>query len=75
MNLTSDQQIFWQHGFVKLNGTIVTTWAMMIVMSLGSKLITRKLATEGDYLALARRAGNHRDWHGETDQGCGSEPA
>jgi F-type H+-transporting ATPase subunit a len=48
MNLTSDQQILWQHGFVKLNGTIVTTWAMMIVMALGSKLITRTLATEGD---------------------------
>jgi F-type H+-transporting ATPase subunit a len=48
MNLTSDQQILWQHGFVKLNGTIVTTWAMMIVMALGSKLVTRRLATEGD---------------------------
>jgi F-type H+-transporting ATPase subunit a len=47
VNLTSDQQILWQHGFVKLNGTIVTTWAMMLVMASGSKLITRKLATEG----------------------------
>lgn len=47
MNLTSDQLIFWQYGFVKLNGTIVTTWAMMIVMSVGAKLITRRLATEG----------------------------
>jgi F-type H+-transporting ATPase subunit a len=47
MNLTSDQQIIWQHGFVKLNGTIATTWAMMFVMALGSKLVTRKLATEG----------------------------
>ncbi len=47
MNLTSDQLIFWQHGFVKLNGTIVTTWAMMILMALGAKLITRKLVTEG----------------------------
>ena len=46
VHITSDQQIFWQHGFVKLNGTIVTTWAMMIAMTLGSKLITRKLATE-----------------------------
>jgi len=26
VHLTSDQQIFWQHGFIKLNGTIVTTW-------------------------------------------------
>ena len=48
VNLTSDQQILWQHGFVKLNGTIVTTWATMIVMALGAKLITRKLKTEGD---------------------------
>ena len=46
VHITSDQQIFWQHGFVKLNGTIVTTWAMMITMTLGSMLITRKLATE-----------------------------
>jgi len=48
MNLTSDQQIFWQYGFVKLNGTIVTTWALMLAMSLGAKLITRRLATEGE---------------------------
>ncbi len=47
MNLTSDQQIFWQHGFVKLNGTIVTTWAMIAAMAIGSKLVTRKLETEG----------------------------
>ena len=46
VNLTSDQQIFWQYGLFKLNGTIVTTWALMFVMALGSKLITRKLATE-----------------------------
>ena len=46
MNLTSDQWILWQHGFLKLNGTIVTTWAMMIVMALGAKLITRRLVME-----------------------------
>jgi F-type H+-transporting ATPase subunit a len=45
VNLSTDQQILWQHGFVKLNGTIVTTWAMMLVMSLGAKLITRRLDT------------------------------
>ncbi len=47
MNLTSDQQILWQHGFVKLNGTVVTTWAMMAAMAAGSKLVTRNLVTEG----------------------------
>jgi F-type H+-transporting ATPase subunit a len=46
VHITSDQEIFWQHGFIKLNGTIATTWAMMIAMTLGSMLITRKLATE-----------------------------
>jgi F-type H+-transporting ATPase subunit a len=48
MNLTSDQQIFWRHGFVNLNGTIVTTWALMLTMALGAKLITRRLAIEGN---------------------------
>jgi F-type H+-transporting ATPase subunit a len=47
VNLSADQQILWQHGTVKLNGTIVTTWAMMVVMALGAKLVTRRLMTEG----------------------------
>ena len=54
MNLTSDQQILWQHGWLKLNGTIVTTWAMMLAMALGAKLITRRLATE---VAISRWQG------------------
>jgi len=47
VDLTSDQQILWQYGFVKLNGTIATTWAMIIAMGVGSNLVTRRLATEG----------------------------
>ncbi len=47
MNLSSDQQIFWQSGFVKLNGTIVTTWALMLFLVLAAKLITRRLTTGG----------------------------
>jgi F-type H+-transporting ATPase subunit a len=46
VNLTSDQQILWRHGPIDLNGTIATTWGLMIAMTLGSMLITRKLATE-----------------------------
>jgi F-type H+-transporting ATPase subunit a len=45
MRLTSDQQIFWQHGFFKLNATIVTTWAIMLFLAVGARLITRKLRT------------------------------
>jgi F-type H+-transporting ATPase subunit a len=47
MNLSSDQQILWQYGFVKLNETIITTWTMMLVLAFGSWLVTRKLLTEG----------------------------
>jgi len=45
MHLTPDQMIFWQYGFFKLNGTIVFTWGLMLVMASGSKLVTRKLST------------------------------
>ncbi|MGO8928650.1 MAG: F0F1 ATP synthase subunit A [Limisphaerales bacterium] len=45
MHLSSDEQILWQHGFLKLNGTILTTWGLMLVLTVGAKLITRKLAT------------------------------
>ena len=44
MQLTPDAMIFWQSGFVKLNATIVFTWAVMLVLVIGSKLITRKLS-------------------------------
>ena len=47
MNLSTDQHMLWQQGFVHLNLTIVTTWGLMIVMSLGAMLITRKLVVEG----------------------------
>jgi F-type H+-transporting ATPase subunit a len=46
MRLSADQLIFWQHGYFKLNGTIVFTWALMLLLAIGSKLITRKLSTE-----------------------------
>ena len=45
MHLSSDDLIFWQHGWFKLNETIVMTWALMFVLALGARLITRKLAT------------------------------
>lgn len=44
MNLSPDEIIFWQYGFVKLNATIVFTWGVMIVLAVGSKLITRRLS-------------------------------
>ncbi len=46
MRLSPDEMIFWQHGFIKLNGTIVFTWALMFVLAVGSKLVTRKLSMD-----------------------------
>jgi len=48
MHLSPDQMIFWQYGFLKLNGTIVFTWALMLILGIGSKVITRKLSTDLD---------------------------
>ena len=45
MRLSPDQWIFWQHGFLKLNATIVFTWLLMLALVIGSKLVTRKLST------------------------------
>jgi F-type H+-transporting ATPase subunit a len=44
MRLSPDEMIFWQHGLFKLNATIVFTWGLMLVLALGSMLITRKLS-------------------------------
>jgi len=46
MRLSPDDMIFWRHGVIRLNGTIVFTWALMTVLAVGSKLITRKLSTD-----------------------------
>jgi F-type H+-transporting ATPase subunit a len=46
MRLSPDEMIFWQHGIFKLNATIVFTWGLMLVLSVGSKLVTRKLTSD-----------------------------
>ncbi len=45
MRLSPDELVFWQYGFIKLNATIVYTWGLMLVMVIGSKIITSKLST------------------------------
>ena len=46
MRLSPDDMVFWQYGFVRLNGTIAFTWALMFVLTVGSWLVTRKLSTD-----------------------------
>ncbi|MEA3180617.1 MAG: F-type H+-transporting ATPase subunit a [Gammaproteobacteria bacterium] len=46
MRLSSDQLVLWHHAFVQVNATIATTWAIMLVMTAGAWVITRRLSTE-----------------------------
>jgi F-type H+-transporting ATPase subunit a len=46
MHLSPDQVIFWQYGFITLNATIVYTWGLMLILAVGSGLITSALSTE-----------------------------
>lgn len=44
MHLSPDDLIFWQYGFLKLNGTILATWGLMLILAVGSKAVTRRLS-------------------------------
>jgi F-type H+-transporting ATPase subunit a len=46
MRLSPDEIIYWQSGLFKLNATIVYTWLLMLVLTIGSLLVTRKLSTQ-----------------------------
>jgi len=46
MHLSPDELVLWQHGFFKLNLTIVTTWGLILVLAVGARLITRNLTSE-----------------------------
>jgi len=46
MHLSPDQIVYWQYGFLKLNGTIAFTWALMFALTLGSALVTRRLSMD-----------------------------
>jgi F-type H+-transporting ATPase subunit a len=43
MQITPDHTVYWQWGFVHLNATIVYTWAVMLLITLVSWLVTRRL--------------------------------
>lgn len=45
MELSPDSRILWQWGQIGLNATIVFTWVVMAVLTIGSWLITRRLSS------------------------------
>ncbi len=46
MHLSPDEVIFWQHGFITLNATIVYTWGLMLVLVVGSIVITHRISLD-----------------------------
>jgi len=44
MHITPDQTILWRWGLVHLNMTIVYTWVVMLLLTAGSWIVTRRLA-------------------------------
>jgi F-type H+-transporting ATPase subunit a len=46
MRLSPDQLILWQHGVIKVNATIATTWGVMLLLTMGAWLITRRLSND-----------------------------
>ncbi|HEY4789050.1 MAG TPA: F0F1 ATP synthase subunit A [Bacteroidales bacterium] len=46
MRISPDGIIYAEHGIFKINATIAVTWFLMLILVIGSKLITRKLRTD-----------------------------
>ncbi|MDT7829869.1 F0F1 ATP synthase subunit A [Pricia sp. S334] len=46
MRLSPDDMIYWEYGFINLNLTIVTTWALMLLLAVGTWAITRNLKSD-----------------------------
>lgn len=45
MEISPDQTVYWQQGFIVINATLVFTWVGMAILIGGSWLITRNLST------------------------------
>ena len=45
MHISPDSIIWWHFGVFSLNGTILYTWIVMVLLTVGSWLVTRRLST------------------------------
>jgi len=50
MTITPDSVVFWQWGVIHLNATLVFTWAVMALLTVGAWVITRRV-TDGPELS------------------------
>ena len=47
MTINPDEIILFEWSWLKINATILFTWLVMLLLTLGSWLVTRKLSSEG----------------------------
>lgn len=45
MELGPDAVVLWSLGAVRINATLVSTWVLMVLLTVGSWLVTRRLST------------------------------
>lgn len=46
--LSPDEVVYWEWGFVEINATIAFTWGVMALMIIGAWLLTRRLSTSSE---------------------------
>ena len=46
MHISPDEIIWWRLGVISLNSTILYTWIVMAILTVGSWLVTRRLSTD-----------------------------
>ena len=63
MNLSPDETILWQYGFVKLSATIVYTWIVIVIMTIGSWWITHRFAGSSGIKPTSGRLSEDNDLH------------
>ncbi len=44
--ISSDDIVYWRWNFIQINATLVSTWLVMILLVIASRLITRRLSCE-----------------------------
>jgi F-type H+-transporting ATPase subunit a len=51
MNITPDNIVIWQWEWIAINATLIYSWLVMVLLVLGSWLVTRNLAVEPDRIS------------------------
>lgn len=46
MQISPDITVLWQWGVIEVNATILFTWIVMVIMVIGSWLVTRRLSSD-----------------------------